>query len=224
VTFVQQAAKGLPTEQDNLVVVGAGGVWTAGQVPGNAVAGGTNSNKQKLNGKGAFTAEPTDILAVQRGFLIETYDLGSVDTGIVLSGGNMAVTAVGVPAGTTLTGMATFCTTGVALTHAWYALYDQTLALVRQSADTPAQFSASNVFQSLNFTAQLVTTVDALYYCAFLPVGASPTVMHKGIGVAAASGPFGANAYRAANQTGLATLPNPLVPATSSSVKWFGLY
>jgi hypothetical protein len=193
------------------------GAITTGQITGAPA-----SNRKGLKGTGDWSSDPQSIQTLGRGFLVETYDNGLSDNLTALASGALLGSVIGVPAGTTLASATTFVGTGsAAATHFWFILYDATLARVRVTADTPLAVNVSNAFVTLNFTSAVTPSTDTVYYLALLITGvATVTVPQKLVTTGQLAGPNGANAWRAFTQTGLAAVPDPVVPAFTSSNRW----
>jgi hypothetical protein len=223
VTLISRASRGLPPEVDTNVIVGVGGAWTAGQVPAATIANPGNSN-QRLNGKGAFGQSSYGIGATARGFLFESIPMALTDGGTSSTAGELDAILIGIPGGQQVTGCVAFVTTGSAgVTSGFFALYDTSFNLLRQTASITAAWNVTNAYVAADFSASYTPTNDTAVYVAVLTVGGAPILQQKNIG-SSSVGAFGTNARATFRQTALAALPNPAVPVTTVNARWFGLY
>jgi hypothetical protein len=130
-------------------------------------------------------------------------------------------------AGSTVTNLLCFITNaGSSVTHGWLALYNSALALVAQSADSTATFTATGM-KTLAMTAAYAVPSSGVYYAVVLVTSTvtQPTVaslVGTSAGGASINDQLVSNAWRAFLQTGLAALPNPVVPLSAAGSPWIG--
>lgn len=84
----------------------------------------------------------------------------------VLTTGKLMLQAIHIPAGVTVTNitMRGSSTAAVSPTNWWFALYDSSLNLLRQTADQTTAAWAANASKTLALTSPFVTTYSGLYY------------------------------------------------------------
>jgi hypothetical protein len=179
------------------------------------------------SGKGAKVRYPNDTLAAL-GLIAETFPRTSVTATSAHTSGELRFGAIGLEAGDVLSNVIVFNNAGgVAVTLARAAIYNvSTLALLASSADQSGLAWGAASWKTLPLSASLTIPATGLYYVGVLFVaGTGPTM-------AGAPSLFGADVVSPPNnavqicgrQTGLAALPNPLVPGTGNVYNYAAVY
>ena len=180
---------------------------------------------------GSQPALRTDVATLAlagRGVITETFAPLTTGGPLAQTSGTLRAGAVGIAAGTMVTSLTVHVANtlaGSGMTHCWFMIYNSALALVANTADTPAAVQVSgNV--TLALTAPLVVSASGLFYLGVLATtGTTMPSLSSGannanlVGYGAA---IGAGAASILAQSGLAALPNPVVPAAgvANSCPW----
>jgi len=163
-----------------------------------------------------------------RGVIAETFPPLTTGGPSLQVSGTLRGGAVGFAAGTTVSNLTVHVPNtlaGTGMTHCWFMIYNSALALVAQTADSPiAVQSAGNV--TLALTSALSVTASGLFYLCFLATTGT-TMPNLSSGANNANlvnygAAIGSGAPSIIAQTGLAALPNPVVPAAgvANSCPW----
>ena len=111
-------------------------------------------------------------------------------------------------------------------TNWWFALYDSSRNLLRQTADQTTTAWAANTLKTVNLTSTYTTTVEGLYYIGIMMKATTPISVHRrNVGVAAASLALTqlAPILAGASSTGLTdTAPNPAAAITADDSIFYG--
>jgi hypothetical protein len=161
-----------------------------------------------------------------RKVIVETVDIaavGPVANAALSVSGTLRASLVGLQAGVRITNLTVQVTNaGVGMTHWWHAIWDSSLNLVANTAD-----SATSVQSTGNITLALASaytpTLSGGYYLGYLgTTGTSMPTLAAGTSGAYSQfgGAIGTGLAAAIQQTGLSALPNPAVAASASLVVW----
>jgi Collagen triple helix repeat (20 copies) len=117
---------------------------------------------------------------------------------------------------------------GSAVTDGWLVLYSPSGALLAESADSGSAFEApvANPLVTLPMETPYTVTSSGLYYAGFLTVATTePTFIGSAFPVAHFEEGINGNQQRAAQQSGLATPPDPEAASdgVSTWMPWVGL-
>jgi hypothetical protein len=153
------------------------------------------------------------------GAISETVPRATLQGSFSFASGQLFLTLISLAAATTITSI-TFVSVGAESggSHLWYALYDQNLNLLGQTADQTgaAAFPASTVL-TLPLTSSVVTAYGGFYYVGICCVATTrPTIACSTSGTAFVYGlsPI----LTGGSSTGLtSTAPNPAVAITAGS-------
>jgi hypothetical protein len=146
----------------------------AGATGATGAAGGTGAQGPKgdTGATGATGPDGSTALAQASGLVAWTNDPALMlqsgqDTNGSIHGGSVLLTK-----GQVITKLAELvATAGAGMTHGMYAIYDQNLNLVAQTADTPAAFAVTDQWVQLPLTSPYTVPATGIYYFVDLLAG-----------------------------------------------------
>lgn len=165
------------------------------------------------------------------GWLFDTFDrVGATGANnIALTSGTLKMAAIWLPEGLSVASV-NFVSGGTALTrgtgsHSWGALFDSSLALLRQSTDDTASAWANNAAKAFALSSAFVTTYTGMHFLGLLVVAGSGGTQPNLSGVTQGAGIAGVAPAMAGNSTtGLTTTaPNPAGAITAASNPYAGV-
>lgn len=147
---------------------------------------------------------------------------------VTLVNGALRLVAIWLPQGLTVTNIS-FVTGATALVagtnpHLWFALYDSSRALLRQTADDTSPAWAASTLKTVNLTSPFVTTYSGLHYLAVMIAqtgGTMPNLKAVNTGDSVLTGL--APLISGPSSTGLTTTaPNPAGAISSNNFPPYG--
>jgi hypothetical protein len=139
-------------------------------------------------------------------------------TFLTLVSGTLQLAAIGLPAGLTVTSIS-WMSGGTALatgTHAWFALYDSSRNLLKQSTDDTSPAWAANTLKTYNLSAAFTTTYEGLYYIGVMVAATTPPNLNATVTHANVTGLV--SILAGSSSTGLTgTAPNPAAAITAQA-------
>ncbi len=157
--------------------------------------------------------------------IAQTFDrsLGMNNQAAILQTGVLYLSAIYVPrAIITAASFRSQSTAASVPTHWWFALYDSSLVLLRQTADQTSTAWSTNTTKTVNFSSPYTITTAGLYYVGIQMTATTPCSL-LGVARGGASGNDGANAfppvlYGTSTGSLTDTAPNPAAAITFSGV------